>query len=230
MLLASGAVDRVIAGGSDASVHPASMVAWEALRVLSPDTCRPFSKGRNGIVLGDGAGIVILERSSDARRRGAKIFANIAGGAMTSDAGDLLRPDQKRIGQTMAAALGAARLRPEDIGYINAHGSGTIANDVTESAAIEDIFGDHAKRLAVSSTKSMHGHALGASGALELIATAMALAEQIVPPTANWIGRDDKCRLDYVPNEARPLAFRAALSNSFAFGGLNCVLAVTAAE
>ena len=230
MLLATGAVDRVIAGGSEAVVHPASMRAWEALRVLSPDTCRPFSRGRNGIVLGDGAGMFVLERAADARRRGARILAEVAGYSLTADAGDLLRPDRARIGQTMAAAVAAAGLAPEDVGYINAHGTGTILNDVTESAAIEDVFGDHAARLAVSSTKSMHGHALGAASALELVATALALAEQIVPPTANRLGRDDKCRLDYVPNEARPMRFRAALSNAFAFGGLNAVLALTAAE
>lgn len=230
MLLSTNAVDRVIAGGTEAVVHPASVRAWEALRVLSPDTCRPFSSGRNGIVLGDGAGIVVLERTADARRRGARIFAEVAGYSMTADAGDLLRPDRTRIGLTMAAAIEAAGLKPEDIGYINAHGTGTILNDVTESEAIEDVFGDHVRRLAVSSTKSMHGHALGAASALELVATALALAEQIVPPTANWLGRDEKCRLDYVPNEARPLRFRAALSNAFAFGGLNAVVALTAVE
>ncbi|HSP95935.1 MAG TPA: beta-ketoacyl-[acyl-carrier-protein] synthase family protein [Candidatus Dormibacteraeota bacterium] len=230
MLLSAGAVDRVIAGGTEAVVHPASVRAWEALRVLSPDTCRPFSSGRNGIVLGDGAGIFVLEGAADARRRNARVFAEIAGYSMTADAGDLLRPDRARIGQTMAAAIEAAGLKPEDIGYINAHGTGTILNDITESEAIEDVFGDHARRLAVSSTKSMHGHALGAASALELVATALALADQTVPPTANWLGRDEKCRLDYVPNEARPLRFRAALSNAFAFGGLNAVLAVTAPE
>lgn len=227
MLLASGAVDRVVAGAAEAVVHPASMRAWEALRVLSPDTCRPFSKGRNGIVLGDGAGIVVLERAADARRRGARIFAEIAGFSMTTDAGDLLRPDRGRIAATMAGAVETAGLEPADIGYLNAHGTGTIMNDVTESEAIEDVFGDHAARLAVSSTKSMHGHALGAASALELVATAMALADQVVPPTANWLERDEKCRLDYVPNEARPLQFKAALSNAFAFGGLNAVVALT---
>jgi len=195
--------------------------------VLSPDTCRPFSKGRNGIVLGDGAGIVVLERAADARRRGARIFAEIAGFSMTTDAGDLLRPDRGRIAATMAGAVETAGLEPADIGYLNAHGTGTIMNDVTESEAIEDVFGDHAARLAVSSTKSMHGHALGAASALELVATAMALADQVVPPTANWLERDEKCRLDYVPNEARPLQFKAALSNAFAFGGLNAVVALT---
>jgi nodulation protein E len=230
MLLAGGLVDRVVAGAAEAVVHPASMRAWEALRVLSPDTCRPFSKGRNGIVLGDGAGVVVLERAADARRRGARIFAEIAGFSMTTDAGDLLRPDRGRIGATMASAVEAAGLKPEDIGYVNAHGTGTIMNDVTESEAIEDVFGNHAARLAVSSTKSMHGHALGAASALELVATALALSEQIVPPTANWLERDEKCRLDYVPNEARPLQFKAALSNAFAFGGLNAVLAVTAPQ
>lgn len=230
MLLSAGTVDRVIAGGTEAVIHPASMRAWEALRVLSPDTCRPFSSGRNGIVLGDGAGIFVLERAADARRRGARTFAEVAGYGMTADAGDLLRPDRTRIGQTMVAAIEAAGLKPDDVGYINAHGTGTILNDITESEAIEDVFGDRAARLAVSSTKSMHGHALGAASALELVATALAVAEQIVPPTANWLGRDEKCRLDYVPNEARPLRFRAALSNAFAFGGLNAVLAVAAPE
>jgi len=172
----------------------------------------------------------VLERASDARRRGARIFAEVAGFGMTADAGDLLRPDRSRIGETMAAAIGTAGLKPADIGYINAHGTGTILNDATESEAIEDVFGEHAPRLAVSSTKSMHGHALGAASALELVATTLALADQIVPPTANWLGRDDKCRLDYVPNEARPLLFKAALSNAFAFGGLNAVLALTTPE
>ena len=194
--------------------------------MLTPDACRPFSRGRNGMSLGDGAGIIVLERMDGARARGAQIYAEMAGSGSSSDAGDLLRPDPKGAAMAMRQALADGGLTPEDIDYINAHGTGTLLNDPVETAAIRQVFGAHADKLAVSSTKSMHGHALGAAGALEMVATVLALKHQVAPPTANWLERDPKCDLDYVPNEARAMPIRAAMSNSFAFGGLNAVLTV----
>ncbi|MBV9834370.1 MAG: beta-ketoacyl-[acyl-carrier-protein] synthase family protein [Alphaproteobacteria bacterium] len=225
-MVRSGMVDRAITGGTEANLNLANVNAWEALKVLTPDACRPFSRGRNGMSLGDGAGIVILERMDFARTRGAKIYAEMAGSGASSDAGDLLRPDPKGAGLAMRQALADGGLAPEDIDYINAHGTGTLLNDPVETAAIRLVFGGHADKLAVSSTKSMHGHALGAAGALEMVATVLALKHQVAPPTANWLERDPKCDLDYVPNEARAMPIRAAMSNSFAFGGLNAVLTV----
>lgn len=225
-MVRTGVVDRAITGGSEANLNFANVNAWEALKVLTPDACRPFSRGRNGMSLGDGAGIVILERMDAARARGARIHAEMAGFGASSDAGDLLRPDANGAALAMRGALADGGLAPEDIDYVNAHGTGTLLNDPVETAAIRLVFGAHADRLAVSSTKSLHGHALGAAGALEMVATVLALQHQVAPPTANWLERDPKCDLDYVPNEARAMPIRAAMSNSFAFGGLNAVLTV----
>jgi len=225
-MIRSGMVDRAITGGTEANLNLANVNAWEALKVLTPDFCRPFSRGRNGMSLGDGAGILILERMDAARARGAKIYAELAGSGSSSDAGDLLRPDANGAATAIRNALTDGGLTSEDIDYVNAHGTGTLLNDPVETAAIRAVFGAHADKLAVSSTKSMHGHALGAAGALEMVATVLALTHQVAPPTANWLERDPKCDLDYVPNEARPTRLRAAISNSFAFGGLNAVLAV----
>jgi nodulation protein E len=225
-LVRSGAVDRAITGGSEANINYGNVNAWEALKVLTPNACRPFSRGRNGMSLGDGAGIIVLERMDAARARGAKIYAEMAGSGASADAGDLLRPDANGAAAAIRNALADAGLAPEDVDYVNAHGTGTLLNDPVETAAIRLVFGAHADRLAVSSTKSMHGHALGAAGALEMVATVLALQHQVAPPTVNWIERDPKCDLDYVPNEARAMPIRAAMSNSFAFGGLNAVLAV----
>ena len=222
--LRGGIAEVALAGGSEAPLSLGSLKAWEGVRVLAPDTCRPFSRDRKGMVLAEGAGVMVLETEERARARGARIYAELAGFGMSSDAGHITQPSQEGAARAMEAALRDATLSTADIGYVNAHGTGTTANDLTETLAIHQVFGDDAKRLAVSSTKSMHGHAMGASGALETIATVLALSEGILPPTANFLGPGDGCDLDYVPNSAREARAAAALSNSFAFGGLNAVL------
>jgi nodulation protein E len=196
------------------------------MRVLADDTCRPFSKQRRGLVLGEGSAVFVLEALEDAERRGATILAELAGAGMSADAGDIVFPSDAGAALAMRRALADAKLAPEDVDYINAHGTGTPANDPTETRAIRQTFGERADALAVSSTKSMHGHALGAAGAIELVATIGALRDCVVPPTANFVDPDPACDLDYVPNVAREMSVRAALSNSFAFGGLNAVLAL----
>lgn len=226
-MIRSGLADVVLAGGTDSCFSFGHLRAWEAMRVLADDTCRPFSANRRGLVLGEGAGVFVLESLAHAQARGARIIAELAGFGMSSDARDIVAPDANGAGSAMSLALADAGLQPEDIDYINAHGTGTRANDVVETRAIRQVFGPRAEKLAVSSTKSMHGHALGAAGALELVAVVCGLRDGIVPPTANFDQADPECDLDYVPNTARALKIRAALSNSFAFGGLNAVLAVT---
>lgn len=226
LMIRHGMAEAALAGGSEACFTLGSLKAWEALRVMAPDTCRPFSRGRRGMVLGEGAGVLVLEPLEAARARGARIYAELAGAGMSSDARHMIQPSAEGAERALRAALRDASLAPEQIGYINAHGSGTQSNDAAECRAIRAAFGAHASRLAVSSTKSMHGHALGASGALELIATALALRESALPPTANFLGPDPECDLDCLPNSARPAEVEAALSNSFAFGGLNAVLAL----
>ena len=225
-LVRQGMTPAAIAGGTEACFTFGTMKAWEALRVMAPDTCRPFSRDRRGMVLGEGAGVVILEPLEAARERGAEVYAELAGAGMSADAGHLIQPSEAGGAQAMETALGDAKLSPHEVQYINAHGTGTQANDVTETKAIRRVFGPHADRLAVSSTKSMHGHALGASGALELVATVLAMRDQVAPPTANFTEPDPECDLDYVPNTCREMPIEAALSSSFAFGGLNAVLAV----
>lgn len=221
-----GLADVAITGGTEACLTYGALKAWEAMRVLADDTCRPFSINRRGLVLGEGAGIFVLESMEHAQARGATILAELAGSGMTADATDIVMPSADGAAAAMRQALDDAGLAPQDVDYVNAHGTGTQANDVTESRAIRLAFGAHAERLAVSSTKSMHGHALGASGALELVAVIGALRDSVVPPTANLDEADPACDLDYVPNVGRPMPVRAALSNSFAFGGLNAVLAL----
>jgi nodulation protein E len=221
-----GRVRLAVTGGADACVTVGTMKGWEALRVMAPDTCRPFSAGRKGMVLGEGAGIFVFEPLEDARARGAEILAEVVGAGMSADAGDLVFPSESGGVRAIDAALKDGGLGPQDIDYINAHGTGTAANDVTETRAIHAVFGAHARRLAISSTKSVHGHALGGAGAIELIAVLGALREGVLPPTANYLASDPECDLDYVPNAARAMPVRAALSNSFAFGGLNAVLAL----
>jgi nodulation protein E len=225
-MVRTGRVKAAVTGGCEAAITFGPIKGWEALRVMAPDACRPFSKGRKGMVLGEGAGMVVLEPLEDARARGATIHAELAGFGMTADAGDLVLPDEAGGAGAMARALADAGLNAEDVDYINAHGTGTAANDATETRAVHRVFGAHARALAISSTKSMHGHALGAAGALELVATLMALREGVIPPTIGYQAPDPACDLDYTPNEARERPIRAALSNSFAFGGLNAVLAV----
>ena len=226
LMLRSGMVDVAIAGGAEAPLTPGGLRAWEAMRIMAKDTCRPFSAKRGGMVLGEGAGTVILETLEHAQQRGATIYAEIAGCGMSADAHNMLQPTQDGAVRAMKNALHDAELALEDIQYINAHGTGTAQNDPTESAAIRTVFQQHADTLAVSSTKSMHGHTLGAAAILELIAAVIAIQKQTAPPTINYLQADPQCDLDYVPNTARPMPIRAALSNSFAFGGLNTVLAI----
>lgn len=225
-MVRAGTVDCAVTGGTEACVSFGTLRGWEAMRVMAPDACRPFSKDRKGLILGEGAAILVLEPLERARARGAEILGEIVGFGMTADAADLTAPDIDGMSRAMTEALQDARLAREDIQYVNAHGTGTAANDTTETQALHQVFGEHARKLAISSTKSMVGHALGAAGALELVATLLAVREGIVPPTIGYLGPDPTCDLDYVPNEARKLTIDAAISNSFAFGGLNAVLAV----
>jgi nodulation protein E len=225
-MVRSGATRAAVTGGSEASISLGAIKGWEAMRVMAPDKCRPFSKDRKGMIIGEGAAIMVLETEEDARKRGANILAEIVGFGMSADAKDITAPDESGMMRAIRGALADARLNGDGVQYVNAHGTGTTANDRTETAALKIAFGDHAKKLAVSSTKSMIGHALGAAGALELVATIMSLREGVVAPTINYLGPDPECDLDYVPNEAREMKIDAALSNSFAFGGLNAVLVV----
>jgi len=226
MMLQTGAADVALTGGAEACITVGTVKAWEAMRVMADDTCRPFSKGRKGLVLGEGAGVFVLEALEHAQARGAVILAELAGAGMTADAADIVMPDASGAARAMRLALQQAGLSASDVHYINAHGTGTQANDSTETRAIRAVFGEHADDLAVSSTKSMHGHALGAGGALELVATIGALRDGIVPPTINYLQADPACDLNVVPNVAQERRVNAALSNSFAFGGLNAVLAL----
>jgi nodulation protein E len=228
-LVRDGEADVAMTGGSEAMFSIGMLKAWEAMRVIAPDTCRPFSKDRRGMILGEGGAMMMLEPMDAAKARGAKIFAEICGFGMTADAHHLTQPAVHGPVRAMRGALREAGLAPEAIGYINAHGTGTPGNDPVESSAIREVFGAHADKIGVSSTKSMHGHALGAAGALEAIATILALYHGILPPTANFNERDPECDLDYIPNQPRALRVEAALSNSFAFGGLNAVVAFRAA-
>jgi nodulation protein E len=228
-LVRDGEADAAMTGGSESIFNIGMLKAWEAMRVIAPDTCRPFSKDRRGMILGEGGAMMVLEPMGAARARGAKIFAEICGFGMTADAHHLTQPAVHGPVRAMRGAMREAGLEPEAVGYINAHGTGTPGNDPVESTAIREVFGAHADKIGVSSTKSMHGHALGAAGALEAIATILALYHGILPPTANFNERDPECDLDYIPNQPRALRVEAALSNSFAFGGLNAVVAFRAA-
>jgi len=225
-MVRGGLVDCAVTGGAEACITFGTLRGWEAMRVMSPDVCRPFSKGRMGLVLGEGAAMMVLEPLERAQARGATILGEIVGFGMSADAADLTAPDLGGMVRAMQGALDDAKLAPADIAYVNAHGTGTAANDETETQALHQAFGPHAKKLAISSTKSMVGHALGAAGALELVATLLAVRDGIVPPTIGYLEPDPACDLDYVPNKARALPIDAAVSNSFAFGGLNAVLAV----
>ena len=228
-LLRNGDVDLAIAGGSEAPFSFGVLKAWEAMRVIAPDTCRPFSIDRQGTILGEGGAMLILEPLDAARARGAKVYAEIAGFGMSSDAHHITQSSVTGPARAMRAALRDGDVQAEEVGYINAHGTATQSNDSAEASAIRDVFGASLRRPAVSSTKSMHGHALGAAGALEAVATAMALHTGILPPTANFTGPDPECELDVVANCARKASVECSLSNSFAFGGLNAVLAFRAA-
>ena len=225
-MVRSGQVDAAVTGGTEACITLGTTKAWEAMRVLADDTCRPFSKQRRGLVLGEGAAIFVLETLEHAQARGATILAEFAGAGMSADAADIVFPSEIGAARAIERALHDGGLNVSEIGYINAHGTGTPANDPTETAAIRRVFGAHADQLAVSSTKSMHGHALGAAGAIELIAAIGALRDDVLAPTVNFIDPDPACDLDYVPNVAREKRVHAVLSNSFAFGGLNAVVAL----
>ncbi len=223
-MIRSGAVDVAVSGAAEAAVNMGSMRAWQAMRVLSPDGCYPFSKRRNGTVLGDGAGILVLEDWEHAKARGATILAEVLGFGMTSDAGDMVNPDIDGPVRAMRIALDDAGLAPSEIDYLNAHGTATAANDINETRAVKAVFGEHANRLSISSTKSMHGHCLGAAGAVEAAACIQALREGFVPPTAGFDAPGEECDLDYTPNKGHQRDLAYVMSNSFAFGGLNAVL------
>jgi len=225
-MVRSGMVEAAVTGGTEAVFCFGTFKAWEALRVMAPDTCRPFSKGRSGMVLAEGAGIFVLENLERAQARGAEILGEIIGFGMSSDAADIVLPSVTGASAAIKACLDDAGLNPDDVDYINAHGTGTVANDATETKAIRAVFGAAADKLAVSSTKSLHGHGLGAAGAIELAATLMAMKNGFIPPTANYVAPDPECDLDYVPNTARDGKIQVAMSNSFAFGGHNAVLAI----
>ena len=227
-MVRSGMAQVMLAGGGDAMLTFGGIKAWEGLRVMSKTACRPFSANRSGMVQGEGAGIFVLETYERAKARGAEILAELVGFAMTSDAGDIVMPNQQGAVRAMRGALRDARLDPQDIGYINAHGTGTAANDKTECAAVQEAFGSHAQNVMMSSTKSMHGHLIGGTGAVELLACLMALRDGVIAPTIGYEHPDPNCALDVVPNVARQATVTATLSNAFAFGGMNAVLALKA--
>lgn len=228
-MIRSGMAKVMLTGGSEAMLCFGGIKAWEGLRVMSRDACRPFSANRNGMVQGEGAAVYVFEDRDHAMARGAEILAEVAGFAMTSDAGDIVMPSAQGAERAMRGAMLDAGLNPEDVGYINAHGTGTAANDKTECAAVAHAFGAHADRLMISSTKSMHGHLIGGTGAVELLACIMALREGVIAPTIGYEEPDPECALDVVPNVAREAKVGAVLSNAFAFGGFNAVLALRAA-
>ncbi len=220
----NGLVDVAIVGASESVITYGTMKAWQAMHVLSPEGCFPFAKKRNGTVLGEGAGILVLESEEHAKKRGAKPLAELIGCGMTSDSKDMVNPDIEGPSEAMRMALADAKLNLDQIDYLNAHGTATTINDKNETNAIKKVFGDHARKLAISSTKSMHGHPLGAGGGIEAVACVKALQDNWVPPTIGLDEPDPDCDLDYVPNVGREMRVRYAMSNSFAFGGLNAVL------
>jgi len=224
-LIRQGTLDMAITGGSEAPICFGNLKAWETMRVVSPDTCRPFSKDRTGMILGEGGAMFVMETEESAHARGAKIYAEIAGFGMSADAHHLTMPLSDGAAKGMRLALEDANLEPQQVGYINAHGTATPANDPMESQAIRKVFGSHTDNIGVSSTKSMHGHTLGAAGAIEAAATVLALHNNLLPPNANFNEPDPECNVDVIANEARPAEVEAAVSNSFAFGGLNAFLA-----
>lgn len=226
MMISAGVIDRALAGGAEACISPAVMRAWELLRVLTPDACRPFSADRSGMVIGEGAGVVVLESEEAAIARGARPLAVLAGYGTSSDAVDMIQPDPAGAEKAMRDALQMARLPVGAVGYINAHGTGTALNDVNEAVALQRLFGDLLDDLPVSSSKPIIGHALGASGALELVVTVKALQHQLIPPHINLTRPDPKCPLFLPTGGALARAFDSALSNTFAFGGINAALLV----
>ncbi|NVK15292.1 MAG: beta-ketoacyl-[acyl-carrier-protein] synthase family protein [Rhodobacteraceae bacterium] len=225
-MVRSGMSPVMITGGSESMLCFGGVKAWEGLRVMSKDACRPFSANRNGMVQGEGAGIFVFEEYEHAKARGAEILCEVIGFAMSSDAADIVMPSKQGAARAISGALQDARIDASEVGYINAHGTGTAANDKTECAAVADVFGPHADNLMISSTKSMHGHLIGGTGAVEILACIMALRDGVIAPTIGYEEPDPECALDVVPNEAREAKVEVALSNAFAFGGLNAVLAL----
>ncbi len=225
-LIRSGMCQVMVTGGSESMLCFGGIKAWEGLRVMSKDACRPFSANRNGMVQGEGAGIFVFEEYEHAKARGADILAEIVGFAMTSDASDIVMPSLKGAARTIEGALRDGKISPERVGYINAHGTGTAANDKTECGAVSKVFGTHADNLMISSTKSMHGHLIGGTGAVELLSCIMALRDGVIAPTIGYEEPDPECGLDVVPNVARDAHVNVVMSNAFAFGGLNAVLAL----
>ena len=225
-MVRSGMAKVMVTGGSESMLCFGGIKAWEGLRVMSRDACRPFSATRNGMVQGEGAGVFVFEDYYHAKARGAHILCEVAGFAMSSDASDIVMPSKQGAARAIAGALKDAKVNPDQIGYINAHGTGTAANDKTECAAVADVFGAHADKLMISSTKSMHGHLIGGTGAVELLACLMALCEGVIAPTIGYEESDPECALDVVPNEARDADVDVVVSNAFAFGGLNAVIAL----
>ncbi len=225
-LIRNGAARAMVTGGSESMLCFGGVKAWEGLRVMSRDACRPFSANRNGMVQGEGAGVFVFEEYEHARARGAEILCEVVGFSMTSDAADIVMPSQQGAARAMSGALKDAGIDASAVEYINAHGTGTAANDKTECAAVANVFGRHADKVMISSTKSMHGHLIGGTGAVELLAVVMALKDGIVAPTIGYEEPDPECALDVVPNEARDAKVTYALSNAFAFGGMNAVLAL----
>ena len=224
-LVRQGTLDVAIAGGSEAPLCYGNLKAWETMRVVASDTCRPFSKDRTGMILGEGGAMFVMEELEMAQARGAKIYAEIVGFGMSADAHHLTMPLAGGAAKAMREALADGNLQPQQVGYINAHGTATQANDSMESEAIRMVFGDHTDNIRVSSTKSMHGHTLGAAGAIEGAATVLGLHHGLLPPNANFNEADPECNINVIANEALPSEPEAAMSNSFAFGGLNAVLA-----
>jgi len=224
-LIKSGAADAGIAGASEAILCYGALEAWKAMHILASETCRPFSKNRNGLVIGEGAGVLMLEEEEHAKKRGANILCRLAGFGMNADGKDMINPDVNGASGAMKLALKGVKIKDSAAVYINAHGTGTLLNDPTETRAIRSVFGADADKLIVSSTKSMHGHLLGAAGGIETIAAILALQNGVAPPTANYDVPDPECDLDYAPNNAKERDLDVALSNSFAFGGLNAVVA-----
>ncbi len=224
-MVRSGIAEMAVTGGTEACINLGTLKGWEALRVMATDTCRPFSKDRKGLVIGEGAAMMVLETLEGAKARGARIIGEIVGFGMSADARDLTNPDVNGMSRAMRGCLVDAELNVADVDYINAHGTGTLANDSTETEALKATFGEGARKIPASSTKSAVGHALGAAGALEFAACLYAIRDNVAPPTLNYLGTDPVCDLDYVPNQARQMKIDIAMSNSFAFGGLNAVLA-----
>ncbi len=227
-MIRSGMSDVMLTGGSESMLVFGGIKAWEGLRVMSKDACRPFCATRNGMVQGEGGAVFVFEEYEHAVARGADILVEVIGFAMTSDASNIVAPNKDGAARAIRGALRDAKVNADQVGYINAHGTGTAANDKTECAAVREVFGSHADNLMISSTKSMHGHLIGGTGAVEMLACILALRDGVIAPTIGYEQADPECNLDVVPNVARAAKVKIALSNAFAFGGLNAVLALRA--